>query len=330
MAGRRALSTSTNSSGAMLPLHRMSASITSWFQLPDQGMMQYEMLSRGTAFCVHPPAGKGGSPTSQVSAKSPLYFFTCSHVAAPWRWPKLYPLPWLEHVREEHTRCVLHVTEGKTGQVVERFLLQPTVVHHDSLDVCVLQLQDQEHAIRRMAKHGLRLEPLVLSSNVPAPGHPVVSPGFAVKREGKAAGSATDDDDDEEAGLLEDPETGETVHLDLRTDEEPRRLCVSMGTVNQYKDRHSRGFAAMDRVLGDGVCGAPLLDLREEGRCVGLVEGIVPPLGEGEEEEEEVEGMEPAARRALEVRRAIAGNAAFIYGRELVDLLARASSSDTK
>jgi len=219
------------------------------------------------------------------------------------------------------------VTEGKTGRVVERFLLQPTVVHHDSLDVCVLQLQDQEHAKRRMAKHGLRLEPLVLSSNVPAPGHPVVSPGFAVEREGKAAGDANDnDDDDDEAGLLEDPETGETVHLNLRTDEEPRRLCVSMGTVNQYKDRHSRGFAAMDRVLGDGVCGAPLLDLREEGRCVGLVEGIVPPLEEGKEEEE-VEGMEPAARRAQEVRRAIAGNAAFIYGCELVDLLARASSS---
>lgn len=326
MAARRALCTS-NSSGATLPLHRMSVSITSWFQLPDQGMMRYEMLSRGTAFCVHPPAGKGGSTSPVEAANVPLYFFTCSHVTAPWRWPKLYPLPWLEYVKDEHTLCTLHVTDGRRGPVVKRFLLQPTVVHHDSLDVCVLRLQNQEYAIRQMAKYGLRLEPLVLGSNVPAPGHPVVSPGFAVEREGKGIGSAHDNNyDNNTAGILEDSDTGKTVHLDLKADEEPRRLCVSMGTVNKYKDRHSRGFAVMDRELGDGMCGAPLLDLRDEGRCIGLVEGIAPPMEE-EKKKEEVEGMEPTVRKALEVRRAIAGNAAFIYGRELVDLLAKASSS---
>lgn len=82
-----------------LPFHRLSASITSWFRLPEQGMPRYEMLCRGTAFCVEDPRARS------------LAFFTCSHVAAPWRWPRLYPLPWLEHVKEEHTRCVLHVTE---------------------------------------------------------------------------------------------------------------------------------------------------------------------------------------------------------------------------
>lgn len=285
-------------------------------------MLQYEMLSRGTAFCVHSHAGKRGGNSPVATADTPLYFFTCSHVAAPWRWPKLYPLPWLEHVREEHTRCVLHVTGGQTGQVVERFLLEPAVVHHNSLDVCVLQLQDQAWAVRRMAKHGLRLEPVTLSRNVPAPGNPVVSPGFAVEREENAIVGKGEEDDDE-AGVLEDSKTGETVDLDLKTDQEPRRLCVSMGMVNQYKDRQSRGFATMDRVLGDGVCGAPLLDLRDEGRCLGLVEGIVPPLEEGKEEE--VAETDPTARRVDEVRRAIAGNAAFIYGHELVDLLATAS-----
>lgn len=64
-----------------------------------QGMAAYEMLCRGTTFCVKPSKSKQ------------LYFLTCSHIAAPWRWPKLYPLPWLEHVREENVRCVLHVTE---------------------------------------------------------------------------------------------------------------------------------------------------------------------------------------------------------------------------
>lgn len=62
-------------------------------------MRHYEMLCRGTAFCVKQP----NDPK--------LYFFTCSHVAAPWKWPKLYPLPWLQHVNEEQARCVLQVTE---------------------------------------------------------------------------------------------------------------------------------------------------------------------------------------------------------------------------
>lgn len=297
-----------------LPLHRLSASITSWFRLPEQGMLRYDVLCRGTAFCVRE---EGASETS------PLYFFTCSHVAAPWRWPKLYPLPWLEHVREEHTRCVLHVTEGKSGRVLERLLLEPAVLHHDALDVCVLRLQDQKEALRRMAKHGLQLEPLVLSDQVPVPGHPIVSPGFALEKIPGAAAAAPiaaeeEEDDDEDAGTLEDTESGQEVQLDLRTDAEPRRLSVSLGTVNEYKDRHSRGFAAMDRVLGDGVCGAPVLDLRSEGRCVGMVEGIVPPFTD-----EGVGGQEKD-RAAQDVRRAIANNAGFIYGRELMKLFDKA------
>ena len=146
----RVMAAGKASAGA-LPLHRLSASITSWFRLPEQvskltyacmharrgrppcrlsletktnghddkpppqGMERYEMLCRGTAFCVRRPAPAPQSQSTSKPASSPppsaLAFFTCSHVAAPWRWPRLYPLPWLEHVREEHTRCVLHVAE---------------------------------------------------------------------------------------------------------------------------------------------------------------------------------------------------------------------------
>lgn len=278
------------------------------------------MLCRGTAFCVQKTKKTAGG-----AAATGLSFFTCSHVAAPWRWPKLYPLPWLEHVKEENTRVVLQVTEGRTGRVLERFLMKPQVLHHDKLDVCVLELQDPAQALRQMAKHKLQLEPLVLSDKVPLPGQPVVSPGYAVEKSTTAAEEEIDsatqnsfdidgqEQEEEEDAVLEDAESGQEIFLDLRTDQEPRKLCISMGNVNQYKDMHSRGFTAMDRILGDGVCGAPLLDLRDDGKCVGLVEGIVPPLKENEKGEE--------GDKAWEVRRAIAGNGAFIYGKELLELL---------
>lgn len=318
MGRHRYFSAGVSPTSNTLPLHRISVSISSWFRLADQGMLQHEMLCRGTAFGVRLPQRK--------SKHAPLIFFTCSHVAAPWRWPKLYPVPWLEHVREEHSRCVLHVTEVQTGRVLERFLMDSNVVHHDSLDVCALRLQDQEKVMQRMAMHGLPLHPLVLSERVPSSGNAVVSPGFAVERVQRKAddGSMSDGEDGEYTEVVEDLETGGSIRLDLRTDQEPRRLCVSMGTVSHYKDRQARGFAVMDRVLGDGVCGAPLLDLRQEGRCVGLVEGIVPPLEEGAEARQTGSGL---AGREVELRKAIAGNAGFIYGQQLIDLLEKVSGN---
>jgi hypothetical protein len=63
----------------------------------------YEMLCRGTAFSVKSDTGRA-------------HLMTCSHIVAPWRWPKLYPLPWLKFVNEKHTLIVLHLTEvGKSS-----------------------------------------------------------------------------------------------------------------------------------------------------------------------------------------------------------------------
>jgi hypothetical protein len=148
--------------------------------------------------------------------------------------------------------------------------------------------------------------------------------GAGGEEDGSPAAFGLDDDDDggdeeeeeeeEGKGRQQRPEIdmGGGIVLDLGTDKEPRRLCVSMGHVSPYRDARSRGFAAMDSVLGDGVCGAPIIDLSSQrgGACVGMVEGIVPPSADGQDE-----------RVKDGVREAIAGNAGFVYGAELLKLL---------
>jgi hypothetical protein len=96
--------------------------------------------------------------------------------------------------------------------------------------------------------------------------------------------------------------------FDFFTDLDPRVLCVSMGAVSRFRDVRSRGFAAMDRVLEDGACGAPLLN--NEGRVLGLVEGIVPQ-----------QRQEQASKVGDEEYKMVAGNAGFVYASELLELV---------
>ena len=50
-------------------------------------------------------------------------------------------------------------------------LLRPQVLHHpDSLDACLLHLEDEPGALARMKEHGLELAPLELSDAVPGEG----------------------------------------------------------------------------------------------------------------------------------------------------------------
>ena len=158
-----------------------------------------------------------------------------------------------------------------------------------------------------------------------------MTPGYVVDKGGEEGGGSVafglDDDDDEEEGapaLGPHVDMGQGIVLDMTTDQAPRRLCVSMGSVSPYRDARSRGFAAMDRILEDVVCGAPVIDLSSQrgGTCVGMVEGIVPPApvvaasgaaggGGGGGDDKVKDG----------VREAVAGNAGFVYGAELLKLL---------
>lgn len=171
-----------------------------------------------------------------------------------------------------------------------------------------------------------------LTDNRPC-AQPIVTPGYVVEKGGEEDGGPVafgldDDDDDEEEGaaaLGPHVDMGQGIVLDMTTDQAPRRLCVSMGSVSPYRDARSRGFAAMDRILGDGVCGAPVIDLSSQrgGKCVGMVEGIVPPAPPAAASSSGAAGGGAGDDGKVKdgVREAIAGNAGFVYGAELLRLL---------
>ena len=60
--------------------------------------------------------------------------------------------------------------QGKTGRVLARLPMRPQVLHHDSLDVCLLRLEAEAAALAAMEEHGLRMEPLDLSNALPVAG----------------------------------------------------------------------------------------------------------------------------------------------------------------
>lgn len=71
-------------------------------------------------------------------------------------------------VSKPHTK---QKKQGRSGKVLARLPMRPRVLHHpDSLDVCLLHLEDELGALARMKEHGLELSPLELSDAVPGAG----------------------------------------------------------------------------------------------------------------------------------------------------------------
>ncbi|KAK4537625.1 hypothetical protein CDCA_CDCA13G3650 [Cyanidium caldarium] len=81
---------------------------SSWFRVPQQGMRQFELLSRGTACFVHRASG------SAVSAERYRWVLVSGHVAAPQRFPEYYRQAWLRHVREAECRHVLEFRDERS------------------------------------------------------------------------------------------------------------------------------------------------------------------------------------------------------------------------
>ncbi len=94
--------------------------------------------------------------------------------------------------------------------------------------------------------------------------------------------------------------------LNLASDTEERAFKISSGVVNLYMDNMSRGFAQVPDRLKDGVCGAPVLT--STGKCIGMVEGIVP---------ESLENS-PLPKNLQDL---LVNNAAFIQGHQLIKVI---------
>jgi hypothetical protein len=146
-----------------------SVSITTWFRLPDQGMKNYEFLSRGTAFAVNIAAildtvSKATDPLLFVSAKHATHPFLCRHV---------YKEEWLQYVCEENVLRTVELCEEGTGDVIMRSVLDVGTFAHVNWDASVMRLSDQGETIKQLHKAGLELEVHKLAGRRPQKGETV-------------------------------------------------------------------------------------------------------------------------------------------------------------
>ncbi|KAL9647415.1 hypothetical protein ABK040_006778 [Willaertia magna] len=110
-----------------------SLALTSWFRILEQGMMEFEVLSRSSATLI-----KGSN--------NKVHVLTSAHVTHPFIWRRYYPgeqYDWLEFVKEEHVKCKLDIRDPKTGIPTATFKLKNRMFLPDdtNLDISLLHLE---------------------------------------------------------------------------------------------------------------------------------------------------------------------------------------------
>lgn len=91
-------------------------------------------------------------------SRNKYHIVTCSHVAAPWKWPKYYPDEWLQALNETHTAYSLELRQDN-GIFAYQQLLQPMVFHHPSKDMCAVHFDpdDEEAAVKMFLELGAQI-----------------------------------------------------------------------------------------------------------------------------------------------------------------------------
>ena len=296
-------------------VRKSAVSISTWFCIPEQGMVDKEILCRASAFLV-----------SSKNKTYPIKFHvvTASHVIAPWRFPKYYPDDWLKFVNQSHTYYTLEVRD-ENGLIRGTTQLLPISFHHHTRDLSVLHLDDESGALKMFEEFGVESQELlkrelVVGEALQFHGHDVAMPSSLSKENGnehskggnsspsssagdnhdsdklvqnnqgknsqqqdhEADSEATDDDtssDDSLPNYSNDPKG-------VEDEREPKPLLVygnfAVSTARQY-------FAKTIPVLTYGMCGGPVTatsssTLNANGvkkttftsSVCGMLEGIVP------------------------------------------------------
>ena len=125
------------------PKRKAAWSMTSWFAIPEENMLDLELLCRASAFLV--------------KAKNPnfgrkYHIVTVSHCIAPWRFPKYYPEPWVQAVNEQHTHYTIEM-RGNDGKFICQVDCIPRSYHHKTKDLAVLHIQEEDHYINKVFNH---------------------------------------------------------------------------------------------------------------------------------------------------------------------------------
>lgn len=219
-------------------------------------MKEYELLSRGTAFCLSLPSG----PPSNV------VLVTCSHVLAPYRWRQHFKEPWLEYVKDEHVECRIQAWD-QGGRLGPETRMRGLPIYHHSLDLCILRIDEdiaREHALKALEDREQR-EPLTEDEEVTFLGFPTAtsSPGGGEQLE--------------KLGVL------------------PPR-CVRGRALASIRDKQGRSYAETEERLAVGMSGGPVLDNHGRccGLFQGILPP--PPKTPEEENEQAASDLDPILR----------------------------------
>ena len=239
---------------------QFSLSISSWFCIPEQGMKEFEILSRASAFVVKAnsslfkyPYGNGKNNTTREISKDgennrgkffqPEYhILTASHVVSPWRWPKYYPDEWLQYVSEKHTHYTVELRD-ESGVFITQSECVPVSYHHKNRDLAVLHLENEAENIAML--HDLGFNPMkLLLPQKDKPMSQTVSTGQTLEFLGH-------DVTNTDAGPNWNPREG---------DGKDQRKPIPMRSFGQIQGRsQAQVFCRTTKTLTDGMCGGPVL-----------------------------------------------------------------------
>ena len=211
---------------------RAAVSVSSWFCIPEQGMKDFEILSRASGFLV--PA--------QAQYRKQFHIVTCSHSISPWRWPKYYPMDWLQHVNEKHTYYTLEVRHDD-GSFATQLELQPTSFHHKNRDVAALHLENEKDGVKLLENLGY--DPLSWNFEFLHPQDELYFSGHELVGQ---------------------------IHEDGTDERKPVPRLVGGCMTKQTENGQNFGSTGA-KVLSDGMCGGPVLTSNST-QVVGMVEGI--------------------------------------------------------
>jgi hypothetical protein len=250
----------------MSNLRNLFGAVCARFRIPEQGMTEWDVLSRASVMAVDLLAvATKANATRDVAAQFPgtdealrravgyRPLVTSLHVVRPFLFPRYYPEEWLQFVRPKDIRLWLEFRDVDSGELRGEFELRPEVRAHPTLDVALLFVNldsvtgpkaRPRPVARSLAEismlqgmHSFQLEHDV------AEGEELVFGGH----------------------VLNDQPHSEAC--------KPRPAIYDGRVTHLLQSEQGLFLAKTETVLQAGMCGGPVLNRR--GKCVGLIEGVV-------------------------------------------------------
>ena len=262
-------------------VHRLFGAVCARFMLPEQGMTQFDVLSRASAFSINlEELAKRFNAERSPDQQFPEDFeelipavgfhpvVTSLHVVRPFLFPRYYPEEWLQFIRPENIELTLEFRNNDSGKLEQEFKMLPQIVAHPTRDVALMFVdlnaltgvpQDLQH----------------------------------VGKDGDVLDSVQKINILESSTRLHEFSHHDTAgqnlffggHL-LNTEPHEEDCCpqpaIISGNVVGAVPSQQLVLAETEHILQQGMCGGPVLD--KDGLCVGMVEGVVQNVGQGQGE----------------------------------------------